>query len=67
MIPPSGSPFKCHEEVVSMQPMIPHKRFDTFPLTGGCSEGLDAFRFFFKLLLYNTWYTVLDELILIVF
>ena len=22
--------------------------FDIFPLTGGCSEGLDAFRFFFK-------------------
>ena len=28
--------------------MIPPKRFDIFPLTGGCSEGLDAFRFFFK-------------------
>ena len=24
------------------------KRFDIFPLTGRCSEGLDAFRFFFK-------------------
>ena len=23
----------------------PPKRFDIFPLTGGCSEGLDAFRF----------------------
>ena len=31
-----------------MQPMIPPKRFDIFPLTGGCSEGLGAFRFFFK-------------------
>ena len=28
--------------------MIPPKRFDIFPLTGGCSEGLDAFRFLFK-------------------
>ena len=28
---------------------IPPKRFDIFPaLTGGCSEGLDALRFFFK-------------------
>ena len=27
--------------------MISHKRFDIFPsVTGGCSEGLDAFRFF---------------------
>ena len=28
--------------------MIPPKRFDMFPLTGGCPEGLDAFIFFFK-------------------
>ena len=28
--------------------MIPPKRFDIFPPTEGCSEGLDAFRFFFK-------------------
>ena len=27
-----------------LQPLIPPKRFDTFPaLTGGCSEGLGAF------------------------
>ena len=24
-----------------------------FPLTGGCSEGLDAFRFFFEVLLWS--------------
>ena len=48
MLLPSGNPFKCHEEVLSLQPMIPPKRFDIFPLTGGCSEGLDAFRVFFK-------------------
>ena len=34
-------------EVLSLQPMIPPKRFDIFSLTG-CSEGLDALRFFFK-------------------
>ena len=45
---PSGNPFKCHEEVLFLQPMIPPKRFDFSPLTGGCSEGLGAFRFFFK-------------------
>ena len=28
--------------------MIPPKRFDISPQTGGCSEGLDAFRIFFK-------------------
>ena len=38
----SGSPFKCHEEVLFLQPMIPPtKRFDIFfPLTERCSEGL---------------------------
>ena len=37
----SGDPFKCHEEVLYLQPLIPPKRFDIFsPLTGGCSEGL---------------------------
>ena len=28
--------------------MFPPKSFDFFPPEGGCSEGLDAFRFFFK-------------------
>ena len=41
--------FKCHEEVLSLQPMIPPKRFEISPpLTGRSSEGLDALRFFFK-------------------
>ena len=31
MLLPSGNPFKCHEEVLSSQPMIPPKRFDIFP------------------------------------
>ena len=42
------NPFKCHEEVLFLQPTIPPKRFDIFSLTEGCSEGLDAFTFFFK-------------------
>ena len=44
---PSGNPIKCHE-VLSLQPLIPPKRFDISLLTGGCPEGLDAFEFFFK-------------------
>ena len=26
-----GNPFKCHDEVLSLQPMTPPKRFDIFP------------------------------------
>ena len=49
MLFPSGNPFICHEEVLYLQPLIPPKRFDISPpLTGGCSEGLGAFWFFFK-------------------
>ena len=47
-----GNSFKCREEVLSLQPMIPSKRFDVFPLTGGCSEGLDVC-VFFPLILTN--------------
>ena len=40
----SANPFKCHEEVLHLQPLIPPKRFDIFSgLTGGCSEGLGTF------------------------
>ena len=31
---PSGNPFKSHEDVLSLQPMIPPKRFDIPPLCG---------------------------------
>ena len=31
----SGNPFKCHEEVLYLQSMIPPKRFDIFPLGWG--------------------------------
>ena len=41
MLSASGNLFKCHEEVLYLQPLIPPKRFDIFsPMTGGCSEGL---------------------------
>ena len=49
MLLPSGNPFKYHEEVVYLHPMIPPKRFDIFsPLIEGWLEGLDALRIFFK-------------------
>ena len=41
-----GEPIWYHEEVLSLQPMFPPKPLDNFPPEGGCSEGLDAFRFF---------------------
>ena len=28
---PSGNPFKCHQEILYLQPLIPPKRFDIFP------------------------------------
>ena len=44
MLFPLRNPFKCHEEVLYLQPLIPPKRLDISPsLTGGCSEGLGAF------------------------
>ena len=52
MLSPWGNPFTCHEEVLYLRPMIPPKNFDIFP--PGCSEGLDAFRIFFKHYLYTT-------------
>ena len=30
MLFPSGNLFKCHEEVLYLQPLIPPKRFDIF-------------------------------------
>ena len=43
----SGNPFKCHEEVLSLQPMIPPKRFDIFPPDWGMLRRSRCFRFFF--------------------
>ena len=48
MLLPSGNPFKCHDEALYQKLIILPKHFDIFPLTGGCSKGLDAFRFCFK-------------------
>ena len=50
MILPSGNPFKCREEVLYLQPMIPPKLFDIFPPDWGMlrRSPADAFRFFFK-------------------
>ena len=31
MLLPSGNPFKCHEEILSLQSIIPLKRYDIFP------------------------------------
>ena len=52
MLRPSGNPYKYHDDVLFLQPMIPPKRFDISPPLCGMllrlTEGLDAFRFFFK-------------------
>ena len=50
MLLPSGNPFKCHEEVLFLQSIIPLNVLTFSPLTGVpvCSEGLDAFKFSFK-------------------
>ena len=33
MLLPSGNPFKYHEEILSLRPMIPPKRFEISPLS----------------------------------
>ena len=39
-----GTRLNAMKKFLYLQPLIPPKRFDTFPpLTGGCSEGLGAF------------------------
>ena len=48
MLPPSGNSFKCHEEVCICSLWSHLNVLTFFPLTGGCSEGLDAFRSSFK-------------------
>ena len=40
-----GESFSYHEEFLSLHPMFPPKYFDNFSPEGGCSEGLDEFRF----------------------
>ena len=49
MLLASGNPFERHEEVLYLQPLIQPKCLDISPpCTGGCSEGLGAFLFFFQ-------------------
>ena len=52
-----------NEEVLYLQPLIPPKRFDIFPpITGGCSEGLGVFCFFFKIPINLTYTKILVTL-----
>ena len=48
MLLPSGNPFKCHEEVLYLQPMIPPKRFDIFPPDWGMLRRSRRVQIFFK-------------------
>ena len=48
MLLPSGNPFKCHEEVLSLQPMIPPKHFNIFPSDWGMLRRSSCVQFFFK-------------------
>ena len=41
-----GTRLNAMKRFLSLQPMVPPKRFDIFPPDWGCSEGLDVFRFF---------------------
>ena len=55
MLLPPGNPFKCHEEVLFLQPMIPSNGLDISPLTGGCSEGLDVLLWDLRVEYPGTW------------
>ena len=50
MLLPSENPFKRHEEILSLQPMIlPSKRFDIFPPVRDSQKVyMNAFRIFYK-------------------
>ena len=48
MLLPSGNPFKCHGEVLYLQPTIPPKRFDIFPSDWGMFRRSRPFIFFFE-------------------
>ena len=55
-----GEPVQYHEKVLSLQPMFPPtKPLDIFPPEGGCSEGLDAFRFFVNNCIYSLCNSIL--------
>ena len=48
MLLPSGNPFKYHEEVLYLQPMIPPKRFDIFPPDWGVLRRSRCVQIFLK-------------------
>ena len=52
MLLPSGNPFKCHEEVLSLQPLISSKRFDISTPDWGMLRRSRCVQIFLK----KTWY-----------
>ena len=48
MLLPSGNPFKCHEEVLYLQSMIPPKRFDIFSPDWGMLRRSRCVHIFFE-------------------
>ena len=48
MLLPSGNPFKCHQEVLYLQPMIPPKRFDILTADWGMLRRSRCVQIFFK-------------------
>ena len=64
MLLTSGNPFTCHEEfffVFAAYYDPTQKRFDIFTPRVECSEGLEAFRFFFKQQIRTTYEHTLSE------
>ena len=54
MLLPSANPFKSDEEVLSLQPMIPSKRFDIFPHDWGMLRGSRCVQIFLSTMIpYN--------------
>ena len=50
MLLPSGNPLKCHVEALSLQLMIPPKRFGIFPLDWGMLRMSTCIHFLYKTL-----------------
>ena len=55
MLLPSGNPFKCHEEVLYLQHMIPPKRFDIFPPDRGMLRRSRCVQVIFKNMFPPDW------------
>ena len=58
-----GNPFKCHEEALYLQPMIPPKRVDMFPPDWGMLKRSRCVQIFLQtatiILLLNYYYCTL--------